>query len=205
MARTCGEYQQPEPDHRQHRQARRHQPVDHRPVQRHGHARVVILLGLPGYRLLEKAQDRKHVAEFWGIDESFFPPARGLTQTDIFPAIETGEIKGLWLVATNPMTSMANQPRIRKAMENFNSWWCRTSTKTWRPTSTPTSSCRPPCGPRREGCHTNTERRVNLTRNVLEPTRQQGRLLDLQRACPNASRIATPFISRPRRKARSRR
>ncbi len=36
-------HQQPQPDHRQHRQARRHQPVHHRPVQRHGHPRVVVL------------------------------------------------------------------------------------------------------------------------------------------------------------------
>ena len=55
--------------------------------------------GLPGYRMLDKPKDRQRVADFWGIDESFFPPKRGLAQTDIFPAIETGEIKGLWLVA----------------------------------------------------------------------------------------------------------
>src|SRR3990167_4522692 len=68
--------------------------------------------GLPGYRALEKEKDRKEIAEFWGIDESFFPEKRGMFMTDILPAIETGQIKGLWLVATNPMTSMPNTPRI---------------------------------------------------------------------------------------------
>ena len=58
--------------------------------------------GLPGYRALEKPEDREEIAKFWGIDPEFFPKQRGLTETDIFPAIETGEIKGLWLVATNP-------------------------------------------------------------------------------------------------------
>ena len=39
------------------------------------------------------SKHRKEVAEFWGVEESFFPAKRGLFQTDIFPAIETGQIK----------------------------------------------------------------------------------------------------------------
>ncbi len=123
--------------------------------------------GLPGYRALEKEKDRKHVADFWGIDESFFPAKRGLAQTDIFPAIETGEIKGLWLVATNPMTSMANQPRIRKAMENLEFLVVQdvyedVETNQYANVFFPAS-----VWAEKEGCHTNTERRVNVTRNVM--------------------------------------
>lgn len=123
--------------------------------------------GLPGYRLLEKEKDRKHVAEFWGIDEGFFPPARGMAQTDIFPAIETGEIKGLWLIATNPMTSMPNQPRIRKAMEKLEFLVVQdvyedVETNQYSHVYLPAA-----VWAEKEGCHTNTERRVNLTRNVL--------------------------------------
>jgi assimilatory nitrate reductase catalytic subunit len=125
--------------------------------------------GLPGYRLLEKAQDRQHVADFWGIDESFFPPARGLAQTDIFPAIETGEIKGLWLVATNPMTSMPNQPRIRTAMQNLEFLVVQdvyedVETNQYAHVYLPAA-----VWAEKEGCHTNTERRVNLTRSALTP------------------------------------
>lgn len=123
--------------------------------------------GLPGYRALEKEKDRKQVAEFWGIDESFFPKARGLSQTDIFPAIETGEIKGLWLIATNPMTSMPNQPRIRKAMENLEFLVVQdvyedVETNQYSHVYLPAA-----VWAEKEGCHTNTERRVNLTRNAL--------------------------------------
>ena len=123
--------------------------------------------GLPGYRALEKEKDRKHVAEFWGIDEGFFPKARGLAQTDIFPAIETGEIKGLWLIATNPMTSMPNQPRIRKAMENLEFLVVQdvyedVETNQYSHVYLPAA-----VWAEKEGCHTNTERRVNLTRNAL--------------------------------------
>jgi len=125
--------------------------------------------GLPGYRLLEKEADRKHIADFWGIDETFFPPKRGLAQTDIFPAIESGEIKGLWLIATNPMTSMPNQPRIRKAMENLEFLVVQdvyedVETNKYSHVFLPAA-----VWAEKEGCHTNTERRVNLTRNVLPP------------------------------------
>ncbi len=125
--------------------------------------------GLPGYRALEKEKDRQHIADFWGIDESFFPAKRGLAQTDIFPAIETGEIKGLWLVATNPMTSMANQPRIVKAMENLEFLVVQdvyedVETNKYSHVFLPAA-----VWAEKEGCHTNTERRVNLTRNVLKP------------------------------------
>src|SRR5256714_1450877 len=125
--------------------------------------------GLPGYRVLEKEKDRKHVADFWKIDESFFPKARGLTQTDIFPAIEAGEIKGLWLIATNPMTSMPNQPRIRKAMQNLEFLVVQdvyedVETNQYAHVYLPAA-----VWAEKEGCHTNTERRVNLTRNVLPP------------------------------------
>lgn len=123
--------------------------------------------GLPGYRVLEKEKDRKQIAEFWGIDESFFPPKRGLAQTDIFPAIETGEIKGLWLVATNPMTSMPNQPRIRKAMEQLEFLVVQdvyedVETNQYSHVFLPAA-----VWAEKEGCHTNTERRVSLTRNAL--------------------------------------
>ena len=123
--------------------------------------------GLPGYRMLEKPKDRQRVADFWGIDESFFPAKRGLAQTDIFPAIETGEIKGLWLIATNPMTSMANQPRIIKAMEKLEFLVVQdvyedVETNRYSHVFLPAA-----VWAEKEGCHTNTERRVNLTRRAL--------------------------------------
>src|SRR5688572_19718315 len=75
--------------------------------------------GLPGYRALEYPKHREEVGKFWNVDPEFFPKKRGLFQTDIFPAIETGQIKALWIVATNPMTSMPNSPRIRKTLEKL--------------------------------------------------------------------------------------
>ena len=125
--------------------------------------------GLPGYRALENEQDRKDIAGFWGIDEEFFPKKRGMFMTDILPAIETGEIKGLWLIATNPMTSMADTNRIRKMLEKLEflvvqDAYGDVETNEYSHVFLPAA-----VWAEKEGCFTNTERRVNLIRNVCAP------------------------------------
>ena len=123
--------------------------------------------GLPGYRYLENAEERQEIADFWGIDPEFFPKKRGMAQTDIFPAIETGEIKGLWLVATNPMTSMPNTARIRKILEKLDflvvqDVYADAETNQYSHVYLPAS-----VWSEKEGCHTNTERRVNLISKIV--------------------------------------
>ncbi|AMK76630.1 MULTISPECIES: molybdopterin oxidoreductase family protein [Methylomonas] len=124
--------------------------------------------GLPGYRALEKAEDREEIGKFWGVDPEFFPKQRGLTETDIFPAIETGQIKGLWLVATNPMTSMPNTARIRKAFEKLEFLVVQDSfadveTMEYAHLFLPAA-----IWAEKEGTFTNTERRVNITRPIKQ-------------------------------------
>jgi len=123
--------------------------------------------GLPGYRYLENEQERQEIADFWGIDADFFPKKRGLQQTDIFHAIETGEIKGLWLIATNPMTSMPNTGRIRKILEKLDflivqDVYSDVETNQYAHVYLPAS-----VWSEKEGCHTNTERRVNLISKIV--------------------------------------
>ena len=125
--------------------------------------------GLPGYRALENESDRKEIAEFWGVDEAFFPKKRGMFMTDILPAIESGQIKGLWLIATNPMTSMANTARIRKTLEKLEflvvqDAYQDVETNEYSHVFLPAA-----VWAEKEGCFTNTERRVNIIRNVCEP------------------------------------
>lgn len=125
--------------------------------------------GLPGYRQLENEQHRKQISEFWGVDESFFPPKRGMTMTDIFPAIETGQVKGLWLVATNPMTSMPNSARIRKSLEKLDLLVVQDCYRDVETTQYAHMYLPGAVWAEKEGCFTNTERRVNLIKKVCEP------------------------------------
>jgi assimilatory nitrate reductase catalytic subunit len=128
--------------------------------------------GLPGYRLLEKPEHREEIAQFWGIDPEFFPKKRGLFQTDIFPAIETGQIKGLWIIATNPMTSMANMARIRKTMERLEFLVVQDAYRDVETTEYAHVYLPAALWAEKEGVMTNTERRVNLIRNVTAPPGQ---------------------------------
>ena len=125
--------------------------------------------GLPGYRYLENEKDRAEIAEFWGIDVDFLPTRRGMFMTDILPAIETGQVKGLWLVATNPMTSMPNTARIRKTLEKLEflvvqDAYADVETNEYSHVYLPAA-----LWAEKQGVFTNTERRVNLTRNAAEP------------------------------------
>jgi len=125
--------------------------------------------GLPGYRLLENPEDREEIGKFWGVDPEFFPKKRGMTQTDIFPAIETGQIKGLWLVGTNPMTSMANTARIRKTLEKLECLVVQDSYQDVETMQYAHIFLPAAIWAEKEGCFTNTERRVNLTRQIKKP------------------------------------
>jgi assimilatory nitrate reductase catalytic subunit len=125
--------------------------------------------GLPGYRQLENAEHRKEIAAHWGVEEEFFPPKRGMTMTDIFPAIETGQVKGLWLVATNPMTSMPNSARIRKCLEKLDFLVVQDSYRDVETTQYAHLYLPAAVWAEKEGCFTNTERRVNLVRQVCPP------------------------------------
>src|SRR6185436_19478049 len=125
--------------------------------------------GLPGYRALEKEKDRKDIAAYWGIDPEFFPKARGLFMTDIFPAIETGQIKALWLIATNPMTSMPNIPRIRKTLQSLEFLVVQDAYADVETTKYAHVYLPAALWGEKEGVFTNTERRVNLVRKVVEP------------------------------------
>jgi len=152
--------------------------------------------GLPGYRKLEKPKDRKEIAEFWGVEESFFPEKRGLFMTDIFPAIETGQIKGLWLIATNPMTSMPNTPRIRKTLEKLEFLVVQDAYQDVEANQYAHMFLPAAVWAEKTGCFTNTERRVNLIRPVVPPRAESKPdfwiFTQLAKRFPNGQKIRFP-------------
>ncbi len=125
--------------------------------------------GLPGYRALENETDRAFASDFWGVDARHFPEKRGLTETDIFPAIERGEIKGLWLIGTNPMTSMPNSPQIRKMLDQLECLVVQDAYADVETVQSATIYLPAALWGEKTGVFTNTERRVNLVKKVVEP------------------------------------
>ncbi|RAI95375.1 nitrate reductase [Algoriphagus yeomjeoni] len=59
---------------------------------------------------------RQEVANFWGVNE--ISPEPGYSATEMFDALESGEMKAVWIICTNPMVSLPNSKRIEKAMKN---------------------------------------------------------------------------------------
>jgi len=61
---------------------------------------------LPAHRNLNNPLHREEVQKFWGgkpID-----PKPGLTATEMFEALESGKLKAIWIMCTNPLTSLPN-------------------------------------------------------------------------------------------------
>ncbi|MEB2786027.1 molybdopterin-dependent oxidoreductase [Algoriphagus sp. E1-3-M2] len=59
---------------------------------------------------------RQEVANFWGVNE--ISPEPGYAATEMFDALESGEMKAVWIICTNPMVSLPNSKRIEKALQN---------------------------------------------------------------------------------------
>ncbi|MEL6560576.1 MAG: molybdopterin-dependent oxidoreductase [Bacteroidota bacterium] len=64
---------------------------------------------------LNNPDHRQEVADFWGVDQ--ISPKPGLTATQMFEALESGQMKAIWVVCTNPSVSMPDARRIDKALE----------------------------------------------------------------------------------------
>ncbi|WP_456402087.1 molybdopterin oxidoreductase family protein [Hydrogenimonas sp.] len=74
---------------------------------------------IPGYRNFASETDRREYAQIVGVPEELVPTARGYAYPQIIEGIEKGEIKALWVVATNPLVSFPDQPRLRKALKKL--------------------------------------------------------------------------------------
>jgi len=90
-------------------------------------------------------------------------------QTDIYHAIEAGHIKGLWLIATNPLSSLPNSERVRRAMQKLD--FCVVQDCYEDSESNQYAHVYFPAGTwaEKEGVMTNTERRVNLINAITPP------------------------------------
>lgn len=59
---------------------------------------------------------RQEVADFWGVDSISEKP--GLTATEMFDALESGKMKAVWIICTNPLVSLPDARRVEKALSN---------------------------------------------------------------------------------------
>lgn len=124
---------------------------------------------LPGYRKFESEQDRRELAALWKIDEAELPRARGLAYPDIIEAILKKQIRGLWIIATNPLVSFPNQQLLEQALESLEFLAVQDG---FHPTPTTVRAhvvLPAAIWGEKEGTYTNSERRVSKVNKAVEP------------------------------------
>ncbi len=124
---------------------------------------------LPGYRKFDSAEDRADLAALWGMEESALPARRGLAYPDIVEGAVAGKIRGLWVIATNPLVSFPNQEVLRQRLSNLDFLVVQDG---YHPT--PTTELADLVLPaaiwgEKEGTYTNSERRVSKVNKAVEP------------------------------------
>jgi predicted molibdopterin-dependent oxidoreductase YjgC len=89
--------------------------------------------------------------------------------TDIFEEIEKGEIKGLWLIATNPVASMPDTHRIRKILSRLEFLVVQDVFYPLESADFAHVFLPGAMWAEKTGTFTNSERRVNLVRKAVNP------------------------------------
>ena len=109
--------QQPGADDREHRPRGRRAVLDHRTVQRDGHARSGLRVEparLPQVRKRGGPRGARGASGTWRPTHS---QARGLAYPDIIEAALDKRVRALWIIATNPVVSFPNLGVLKQALE----------------------------------------------------------------------------------------
>ena len=73
---------------------------------------------LAAHKNLANPKDREEVAEFWGSNPISENP--GLTATEMFDALDSGKLKAIWVICTNPVVSLPDSNKIERALKKAN-------------------------------------------------------------------------------------
>jgi anaerobic selenocysteine-containing dehydrogenase len=72
---------------------------------------------LPGQRRIADPEHRRQMEQLWGLTEGTIYPHAGYDAVRLFDALESGDVRAIWIVGTNPAASMPNLPKVRRALE----------------------------------------------------------------------------------------
>lgn len=119
------------------------------------------------HKELSNPQHRQEVADFWGVDQ--ISPNPGLSATEMFDALESGKMKAIWIICTNPLVSLPNLKRMEKAMANakfvvVQDISHRSDTVAYADLVLPAAGWL-----EKEGTMTNSERRISYLNKGIDP------------------------------------
>ncbi len=119
----------------------------------------------PNYQAVDVAQNRQRFEEFW---QAKLDPDKGLTVVEINDAIHADTIKGMYIMGENPAMSDPDLEHARAALGKLEHLVVQdiflTETAAYADVILPASAF-----PEKDGTFTNTDRRVQLGRQAIEP------------------------------------
>jgi sulfite reductase (NADPH) flavoprotein alpha-component len=125
--------------------------------------------GLPGQRTVLSEKDRGFVEQLWGIAPGTIRAQPGAEAVSMFQKLESGEIKAVWIMGTNPVASMPKRSRVIHALERAE---CVIVHDAYHPTETTRFADILLPGAmwaEAEGTMINSERNVTLMQKAVEP------------------------------------
>ena len=122
---------------------------------------------LAAHKDLDNPEHRKEVANFWGGTEISEKP--GLTATEMFDALNSGKLKVIWIVCTNPVVSLPDSLKVEAALKKakfviVQDISHRSETTKYADLILPAAGWL-----EKEGTMTNSERRISYLNKAVEP------------------------------------
>jgi assimilatory nitrate reductase catalytic subunit len=122
---------------------------------------------LPGHREAANAEHRAQVAAHWNIPS--LPESRGKTAMEMIDALESGEIKAVWITCTNPAHSWPDLPRVHAALAKAEFVVVQESFATSETLAFADVVLPATTWGEKSGTVTNSERRITRVRAALPP------------------------------------
>ena len=124
---------------------------------------------LPGYRSVTNRDHRREVADLWGVPAEQISSRPGRTSVEIFEGLASGELKAVWIAATNPMVSMPDLSVVRRGLERaelvvVQDAYFPTETTQLADIALPAAQWA-----EKEGVATSSERRISYLPTLVEP------------------------------------
>jgi ferredoxin-nitrate reductase len=141
---------------------------------------------LPAHRNLDNPLHREEIQKFWG--GGAIQPKPGLTATEMFEALNDGRLKAIWILCTNPLTSLPNvriaEEALKKAkfvvVQEISS---KPETLAYADVILPAAAWA-----EKEGTMTNSERRISYLNKIIDAP--GGALPDAEIICRFAKKWA---------------
>ncbi len=148
---------------------------------------------LPAHRNLDNEAHRREVQVFWGSGPISDKP--GFTATEMVDALEDGRLKAIWILCTNPLTSLPNARKAEAALRKARFVVVQEISKTPETLAFADVILPAAAWTEKEGTMTNSERRISYLAKVLEPPGEA--LPDAEILCRFAQKMGFPGFDFP--------